>query len=136
VAKLTRWPIWRRWFGTRSERAAEKFLKKLGYRILGRNVCFRNGELDLVARQGDIIVFAEVRSTAGADTGIPALSVDFIKQRKLTESAKAWLQRHRLLDRTSRFDVLAVSWPANQKEPVIEHFMNAFSPTGRFQMFS
>jgi putative endonuclease len=133
---LTRWPIWRRWFGTRSERAAEKFLKKLGYRILGRNVCFRNGELDLIARHGDIIVFAEVRSTEGTDIAIPALSVDQIKQKKLTNAAMAWLQRHRLLDRTSRFDVLAISWPAGRKDPVIEHLIDAFPPIGRFQMYS
>lgn len=136
MAKLTRWPIWRRWFGTRSERAAEKHLKQLGYRILGRNVHFRNGELDLIARQGEVIVFVEVRSTEGSDITIPALSVDHIKQRKLTELAMTWLQKHGLLGRTSRFDVLAVSWPGDCKRPVIEHFVDAFPPTGRFQMWS
>lgn len=136
MAGLTRWPIWRRWFGTRSERAAEKFLKKLGYRILGRNVLFRNGELDLIARQGDVIVFVEVRSTESTDTSIPALSVDHIKQRKLTDVALAWLQKYQLLERTYRFDVMAVSWPNDQKLPIIEHFVDAFPPTRRFQMYS
>jgi putative endonuclease len=135
IAGLTRWPIWRRWFGTRSERAAERYLKRLGYRTLGRNVELPAGELDLIMRHGDMIVFIEVRSTQGTDAARPADSVDLVKQKKLTQLASMWLQRNRLLDYTSRFDIVAVSWPADRKEPVIEHHVDAFPPTGRFQMY-
>lgn len=133
---LTRWPVWRRWFGNRSERAAAKFLRKLGYRILGRNVTLPTGELDLVALDGRTLVFVEVRSTERCDTCRPTESVDIKKQRKLTEVALTFLQKHRLLDHPARFDVIAVSWPADRRQPQVVHFPNAFEPVGRFQMYN
>jgi len=135
-AGITRWPMWRRLFGTKAERAAASFLKRARYRILAKNVRLPMGELDLIALDGEVIVFAEVRSTASGDIHRPAESVDAVKQKKLSELAVAFLQKHRLLGRTCRFDVLAVSWPPGTKEPVIEHFVNAFESVGRFQMFS
>ena len=104
-------PWWRRWFGTRSERAAERFLKKLGYRILVRNFTCDFGELDLIALDRGTIVFVEVRSTAEADGSGPAASVDWAKQKRLTRLATYFLQRKKLLDHAARFDVLTVSWP-------------------------
>ena len=56
-------PWWRRLFGTRSERAAARFLKRLGYRILVRNYVCHLGELDIIALDNACIVFVEVRST-------------------------------------------------------------------------
>jgi putative endonuclease len=133
---VTRWPVFRRWFGDRSERAAARFLRRLGYRILARNVNLSVGELDLVALEGSTLVFVEVRSTEGETVERPTLSVDTVKQRKLTAAAMAFLSRHRLLDRPARFDVIAVSWPANRREPHVVHFRNAFEPVGRFQMYN
>lgn len=129
-------PLWRRWFGTRSEGAAERYLKRLGYRILAKNVSMEQGELDLIALDGQCVVFVEVRSTEDPDPGLPAASVDQAKQRKLTALALRYLQEKRLLDHPARFDVLAVSWPAGQKEPRIVHHPNAFEAVGRFQMYS
>src|SRR5947209_665997 len=104
-------PWWRRWFGNRSERAGVRFLKALGYRVLAKNVRSSLGELDVVALDGNTVVFVEVRSTEAADSTRPAASVDAAKQRRLTDLALHFLQRHRLLNRPARFDVLAVSWP-------------------------
>ena len=133
----TRKPLWRRWFGTRSERAAARFLqRKLGYRILRRNFSCSRGELDLIALDGQCLVFVEVRSTEGEDSTRPAESVDLLKQRRLTELALIFLQRHGLLGRSARFDVVAVSWPPDQREPRIEHHADAFQPTSRFQMYT
>jgi putative endonuclease len=129
-------PWWRRWFGTRSERAAARFLKHLGYRILVRTYDCPHGELDIVALDRDCIVFVEVRSTETADAARPAESVNPSKQRRLTNLALHFLQRHRLLGRPARFDVLAVSWPANQRQPEIVHHPNAFEAVGGFQMYS
>jgi putative endonuclease len=128
-------PFWRRWFGTRAERAAARYLKRLGYRLLARNYVCKIGELDLVALDGDCVVFVEVRSTERPSLVRPALSVDAAKQRKLTDLAVHFLQRYRLLDRPARFDILALSWPPDQNEPRIEHHKNAFEATGRFQMY-
>ena len=136
VGGVTRWPMWRRLFGSQAERSAAAFLRKAGYKVIARNVRLHCGEIDIVAVDGEVIVIAEVRSTESGDVSRPAESVDFAKQKKLSELALAYLQKHRLLGRTCRFDVLAVSWPAGAKEPVIEHFINAFESIGRFQMFS
>jgi putative endonuclease len=129
-------PWWRRWFGSRAERVAARFLKNLGYRIVSRNYSCTLGELDLVAIDGRCVVFVEVRSTEGADPGQPAVSVDSAKQRRLTRLALHFLQARRLLDHAARFDVLALSWPADQHEPKIVHYPNAFEATGHLQMYS
>lgn len=129
-------PWWRRWFGTRSERAAERFLKRGGYRIVCRNYSCPIGELDLVAVDGKCIVFIEVRSSEAEDPGRPAGSVDADKQRRLTNLAVHFLQRRRLLNYAARFDVLTVNWPPEKREPVVTHFRHAFEAVGRFQMHS
>jgi putative endonuclease len=127
---------WRRWFGSRSERRAARFLRQQGFRILVRNWSTPLGELDIVALDGPCIVFVEVRSTAKDDPGRPADSVDFAKQKRLTRMALQFLQAKHLLGREARFDVLAISWPTDRREPVIEHFRSAFEPTDRFQLYT
>jgi putative endonuclease len=133
---LARKPWWRRWFGNRSERAAARFLRRLGCRILARNVRCPHGELDLVAEQAGCIIFVEVRSTGGDDAERPALSVDDAKQRRLTRLALHYLRQHHLLDRPARIDVITVTWPAGQREPRIDHYRQAFEAVGRGQMYS
>jgi putative endonuclease len=132
---LSRMPWWRRWFGTRSERSAARYLRKHGYRILFRNHNTPHGEIDLIVADRDVIVFVEVRSTAHEDLARPALSVDRAKQRRLTHLALWFLQQHRLLGRSARFDIIAVSWPPGRATPVIEHHQNAFEPVGSWQIF-
>lgn len=129
-------PWWRRLFGTRSERAAARFLKRRGYRILARNYSCPHGELDLIALDGRTLVFVEVRSTGTEDVERPAASVDTAKQRRLTRLALHFLQQHRLLDRPARFDVVAISWPPQRREPVVVHYPQAFQAAGRFEMYS
>ena len=129
-------PWWRRWFGNRSERAAARYLRRLGCRILTRNYSCPQGELDLVVEDAGCVVFVEVRSTERVDASRPAASVNFAKQRRLTDLALHYLKKHKLLDAAARFDVLAISWPPQQKEPRIEHFRNAFEAVGQFQMYS
>ena len=136
MLSLSSIPWLRRWFGSRSERAAERFLRKLGYRILHSNFRCEFGELDLIALDGDCLVFVEVRSSEGADLARTAGSVDREKQRRLTRLALFYLQRKKLLGRSARFDVLAVSWPAGQAKPTMAHYPSAFEPTDRFQMYS
>jgi putative endonuclease len=119
-------PFWRRWFGTRSEQAAERYVKSLGFRIIARNYSCSHGELDIVAVDGECLVFIEVRSTERDDVSRPAASVDVAKQRRLTKLALHYLQHHQLLGRPVRFDVLALSWPPNQTAPHVDHYANAF----------
>ena len=125
-------PWWRRWFGTRSERAAARFLKKLGYRILVRNFSCHMGELDLIALDGSCIVFVEVRSTEEADHLQTSESVDFAKQKRLTRLALYFLQKKQLLSHAARFDVLTVSWPPGHRDPAFQHIQNAFEAVGNW----
>jgi putative endonuclease len=126
----------RRWLGARSERAAEQFLARLGMRILARNVHYRDGEIDLVALDGSEVVFAEVRSTESEDLERVSQSVGASKQRKLTQAALAWLTENGLLEHSARFDVVLISWPPGQREPLIEHIPHAFEASGQGQMFT
>src|SRR6266849_5216294 len=84
---ITTHPWWRRWFGSRSERTAARYLRRLRYRILAHNFSCSFGEIDIIALDGKCIVFVEVRSTESADTTQPALSVDPRKQQRLTRLA-------------------------------------------------
>lgn len=135
--KTSRKPWWRRWFGSRSERAAVRYLKRQGFHILRRNYFCPHGEIDIIAATPDrCVVFVEVRSTEAESTSRPVESVDATKQKRLTDLALYFLQRHQLLENPARFDVIAISWPVGQREPLIEHYPQAFEATGRFQMFS
>src|SRR5262249_35320068 len=118
-------PWWRRWFGSRSERSAVRFLKKLGYRILARNYTCALGEIDIIALDGRCVVFVEVRSTESTRPDHAMASVDSRKQQRLTRLALQYLQKHRLLEQQARFDVLIISWPHGQKTPAITHFLSA-----------
>src|SRR5262249_60087509 len=107
------------------ERAAARYLRRQGYRILAQNYRCPQGELDLVALDGTCVVFVEVRSTGSDDVSRPATSVDLVKQRRLTDLAVYYLREHGLLNQAARFDVLALSWPPDRREPAITHYRNA-----------
>ncbi|HUV39502.1 MAG TPA: YraN family protein, partial [Planctomycetota bacterium] len=77
--------------GRWGEKQAVRFLKKQGYRVLGRNVASGVGEIDVVARDGDEVVFVEVKTRTDEDFGGPLLAVDRAKRRKLVQLARTWL---------------------------------------------
>jgi putative endonuclease len=101
-------PDQRRAFGLEAETLAVQFLANRGLHILLRNYTCPFGELDIVARDKDTVVFVEVRSTASGSALRPALSIDTRKQRRLYRIAEYFLSKHRLLDRPARFDVVLV----------------------------
>ena len=129
---------WRRYHSLdrRGERAAERYVRRLGYKIVGRRDRSRLGELDLVAVDGRTVVFIEVKTRQSHDAGHPAEAVDRDKQQRLTRLALAFLKRHDLLEYPARFDVVAVTWPPSARKPTIEHYRNAFEAVGRGQMYS
>lgn len=122
--------------GDRGERAAVAFLKKLGYKILARQ--FRNdfGEVDIIAQDGETTVFVEVKTRRSTDDGQPFEAVDRRKQAKITRVALAWLKKHGRLEQRARFDIVSILWPEENGEPQLSHYLNAFEPTGRGQLFS
>jgi putative endonuclease len=116
--------------GVRGEAAAARYLKRRGYHIVARGDRLKPGEIDLVAVDRQTVIFVEVKTRESAEAGHPAEAVDAAKQRRLTRAAVAYLKRHGLLECPARFDVVAVTWPAGQRRPAIEHFVNAFEAAG------
>ena len=130
---FTRYPWWRRWFGRRSERSAAKFLRKHRFRILGQNVDDRLGEIDLLALDGQTLVIVEVRSSETKSFAELAISVDAVKQKKLTDATLRFVQRRKLWGVGIRFDVIALRWPTDRRKPEIRHYRHAFQAVGRYQ---
>src|SRR5262245_44327365 len=123
------------WLGDRGERLAVRHLKKLSYRILARQSRSRIGEVDVIAHDGEFIVFGEVKTRSSQAAGHPTEAITFAKQQQLTRAALTWLKSRGMLERRARFDVIAITW-GDGSEPVVEHYKNAFEPVGRGQMFS
>ena len=94
------------------------------------------GEIDIIAVDDRTVVFVEVKTRKSDDAGHPADAIDTAKQRRMTQAALAYLKSHRLLQNAARFDVVAITWPVDSSWPTIEHYRNAFSPTGAGQFFS
>jgi putative endonuclease len=96
--------------GTAAEQAACEHLSAAGCQLLARNVGFRVGELDLVMREGQTVVFVEVRMRRDNRFGGALASVDAGKRRKVARAAQAWLAAHpRLAQSPCRFDVVSVT---------------------------
>jgi putative endonuclease len=119
-----------RLLGDKGERLAVRHLKKLGYRILARQSRSRIGEIDVVALDGECIVFVEVKTRSTQAAGHPSEAITFAKQQQLTRVALAWLKSRGLLERRARFDVVAITW-GDGTNPVVEHYKSAFEPVGR-----
>ena len=109
------------------EQKAAAYLKKQGYVILETNYRCRQGEIDLIAREGETLVFVEVKYRSTARYGMPSEAVDARKQRRICNVASFYLYRNHLpADTPVRFDVAAVS------EQNMEMIENAFPYCGRF----
>src|SRR5450755_4118324 len=116
--------------GDAGERAAARFLRRKGFRIITRGYRTQLGEIDLIARDGTTVVFIEVKTRRA---GAPAEAVTLEKQRRLTRAALHFLKRYRLLEHSARFDVVAIVWADDKGNPTIDHFIGAFDPPDRFQ---
>lgn len=114
------------------ETQAAAYLTRLGYEILARNYAFRGGELDIVARDGETIVFVEVKSVWNNQQGNPAARVNREKQKKIWRTACHFLGTQpqfapRGFDQPSRFDVLSIR--TYQRPLQFSHLKNAFEGT-------
>lgn len=111
--------------GRQGEEAAALHLQRLGYRVLERNVRLGRGELDLVARDGDTLVFVEVKTRQGEGYGHPAEAVTAAKRAQLRALAATYLKARRLGEPICRFDVAAVLIGPGGR-PIVEHIIDAF----------
>lgn len=115
--------------GRRGEALAVKFLKARGYRILTRGFRTRGGEVDIIAREGQVLCFIEVKTRTQFEFGSPAEAVNRAKKKRLAQSARIYLNRKRLRETPVRFDVVSVLESATGVE--VELFRGAFeNPLG------
>lgn len=113
-------PRERRNVGAEVERRVAVYFEQCGYEVVDRNFLVRGGELDLVLRNGEVLVFCEVRSRAGNRWGTPAESIGPRKIRRVVLAARHWLARHGDGGLDLRFDVVSVVGPD------LEHLEGAF----------
>lgn len=94
--------------GKKGEETARRFLKSKGYRIIERNYVCKMGEIDLIAREKDTLVFIEVKTRRSTAFGPPQTAVDQRKQEQLSRAALYYLKEKRLEGVKARFDVVAI----------------------------
>ena len=112
--------------GVLGEKLARRFLRRNGYKILYRNFRGRSGgEIDIVARDNDTLVFVEVKTRGGEDFGRPLTAVDPDKQRRVARGGLAWLRMLDEPDILFRFDVVEVIIADNAR-PRLELIKDAF----------
>ena len=111
--------------GKLGEESARKFLKKRDYRILETNFRCREGEIDIIAQQGDYLVFIEVRTKSNLDFGTPEESVTSRKKQKLIASALTYTSTHQNLPSSWRIDIVAIEVSDNGNIKRIEIIENA-----------
>jgi putative endonuclease len=111
--------------GRWGERLAEQLLLQQGYTILARNARTPYGELDLVARCPQGIVFVEVKTRTSSAFGLPENAITPRKRVHLLESAQHYLLEHPELDGDWRVDVIAIQGKPSDPQPQIEWFENA-----------
>jgi putative endonuclease len=113
--------------GRAGEAQAARFLEAQGYVLLARNWRIREGELDIVAREGDTLAFVEVKTRRTHTHGAGEESIDARKQQRLAQLAERFLAAHPdLAFRQCRFDVVVVDY--TQRPAQIRLYRNAFDP--------
>jgi putative endonuclease len=111
--------------GALGEKLARDFLKKRGYRIVETNYRCREGEIDIVARQKDCLVFIEVRTKRNLSFGTPEESITYAKRGKMRATAARYRQSHENLPESWRIDFVAVELDADGKPRRVELIENA-----------
>lgn len=111
----------------RGEDLAAKYLRRNGLKVLLRNFRCGVGEIDIVARDGDMLVFVEVKTRA-EDLVTPESQVNLRKQHQITKAATVYLSRYGTQRPPARFDVVAIVWPEGG-EPIVRHTPHAFEAT-------
>jgi len=123
--------------GILGEKIAENYLTNKGYKILARNYVPKfvsgplRGEIDIIAKQKDLICFVEVKTLSQIGGGIPPAflpedRVGFQKQRKIMKIAESWLMEKKIpLNSKWQIDVVAIKIDLNNRKAKIRHFKNA-----------
>lgn len=113
--------------GLQGERHAERFLKQRGFKLIARRFATPVGEIDLVMRVAETLVFVEVKTQSDRTFKDPQEQVTTPKQRRLIRAVRWFLEHKRWTERPCRFDIVAVVLPESGP-PEVTHFPDAFVP--------
>ena len=110
--------------GRKGEELAARYLAGKGFRVLERNYRAHRGEIDIIAMEGEVLVFVEVKTVRGTSFGEPQTRVDFRKQQQIGKVAGAYLQEKDLGEIDCRFDVIAIT--SGGRDSRVKHIRDAF----------
>jgi putative endonuclease len=110
--------------GKEGEKIAAAYLKKNGYRIMEINFRCPIGEIDIVAKEKDDLVFVEVKTRKSIELGYPEQAVGMRKQKKMSQLALWYMQKRKIADTNARFDVVAITLIPEKNE--VKLIQNAF----------
>lgn len=113
------------WGKSGEDLAAAYLQEKKRYRLLTRNFRCACGEIDIIAKDGETVVFVEVKSRRSLSYGRPCEAVSRRKQAKLRYTAEAYLAARGMWQSPCRFDVIEV-FAHPPRQPLVNHVMNAF----------
>ena len=111
--------------GNHGEQVAQEYLLQQGYQILETNYRCKMGEIDIIAKDGNTLVFVEVRSRSSTQYGSPLDTINRTKQQKIRKAAEHFLFTKRKQNAYCRFDVVAIVW--TDDHPQIQLIKNAFA---------
>lgn len=113
--------------GLRGEKRAERYLRRAGLSTIARRFSTPAGEIDLIMRDGDTIVFVEVKTRSDDRLADPEHAVNASKRRKLVRCARCFVNERKLHDRPCRFDIVSVIMPT-EGDATVKHISEAFMP--------
>ena len=116
--------------GRRAEDIAHRFLERRGFTVVARNYKASNGsgDLDIVAWEGDVLVFVEVKSRSTEESGLPLRALNREKEQHLIRLARDYQRRARLENALIRFDLVSIVFSIPNQ---VEHIRDAFAPVRR-----
>lgn len=112
--------------GNYGENLALDYLNKNNYDIICKNFRTRNGEIDIICKFNNIIVFIEVKSRYSYTFGFPSEAVTYLKQKQIINLSKYFLIKNKLFNYNCRFDVIEVCFNKNDNLYNINHLEDAF----------
>lgn len=113
--------------GRKGEQLAASYLKRKGYAVIANNYRRTHGEVDIIAKDGETLVFVEVKSRKNGAFGNPIDAVNPVKQKRLQFMARQYMAERELCHVNVRFDIVEILWGDTAKQAVkIHHVKNAF----------
>lgn len=110
--------------GTHGEQIAAKYLEEKGYKLLDANFTVRGGEIDLIAKHNNVLVFVEVKTRKSFSFGKGEESVNSLKRRTLQRTIKKYLYKHNLEQCDYRLDLIDIELDGNNGVKKINHFQD------------